>query len=644
MKKNLYLFQPQYSINYNNEQNYWLPYSVGCLWAYANQFDDIQQTVELQELIFRREPIANIIDRMEPPDACGFSCYAWNEKWNLNAAQAIKERWPTCKIIFGGPQTHVSYLEKYSFVDCIASGEGEVSFTEFLRDIVANKPIKDIYTSARIEELDIPSPYLTGVFDKIMAAHPDAFWDMTWETNRGCPYQCTFCDWGSLTYSKVKKFPMERLKAELEWLAKNRIAYMFLADANFGIFKERDLEIAYMLKDLSTRSYLESINIQFAKNSSDTVYEIGRVLGPLSRGITMSVQSMNDDTLEAIKRKNLPNNNVRHLMDLSQQTGVSTYTEVILGLPLETVETWKQGLANILEMGQHNSLDVWFAQLLVNSELGQPESREKYQLETVRAKDYFPQFDPNDWRDILEEIEIVRKTSTMTTDDIVLSYLYAWLYIQFHFTGYSQIYARYCRNISDVSYYDFYETMFKMLKDEPWLMPHFNMLKESLEHYLAHGVLINIDQFKAGGLGHGFHSVSYTFLYQHRKQCFALGEKVVQQLLGRCPAQLKTLQELYMFDIDLPLPIKIDLPFDPINWKDQESTIEISSKLDDELLQKISKKYNSSSYTNTGDNRVSFDLYAARRKGWLKNHLELVKTVAAPIMPKQMKIPIKSLT
>ena len=63
-----------------------------------------------------------------------------------------------------------------------------------------------------------------------------------WETNRGCPFQCTFCDWGSATKTKVRKWERDRLFKEIEWFADNKIPYIDCCDANFGIFVERDLE------------------------------------------------------------------------------------------------------------------------------------------------------------------------------------------------------------------------------------------------------------------------------------------------------------------------------------------------------------------------------------------------------------------
>ena len=53
------------------------------------------------------------------------------------------------------------------------------------------------------------------MFEKIIADNPGVLWNGTLETNRGCPFACTFCDWGGLTYSKLKKFPEEKVLQEL---------------------------------------------------------------------------------------------------------------------------------------------------------------------------------------------------------------------------------------------------------------------------------------------------------------------------------------------------------------------------------------------------------------------------------------------
>ena len=93
----------------------------------------------------------------------------------------------------------------------------------------------------RISDLDIiPSPFLTGLFDAYADVPGTA---VTIETNRGCPYGCTFCDWGSATLSRIRKFDLQRVFDEIEWCAKTHMQGIGPADSNFGIF-ERDVGIA----------------------------------------------------------------------------------------------------------------------------------------------------------------------------------------------------------------------------------------------------------------------------------------------------------------------------------------------------------------------------------------------------------------
>ena len=155
--------------------------------------------------------------------------------------------------------------------------EGEISFVQLLRDYL-NKKIKTIYISDRITDLSIlPSPYTTGVFDDILKTNPD-FWQATVESNRGCPFSCTFCDWGSLTNSKIKLFPLEKLEAELKWFKEHKVTYLYLTDGNFGIFKDRDLGIAHMIKDILEDSLLDGIFLNWTKNSGEVVVQMLKIL------------------------------------------------------------------------------------------------------------------------------------------------------------------------------------------------------------------------------------------------------------------------------------------------------------------------------------------------------------------------------
>jgi hypothetical protein len=296
---------------------------------------------------------------------------------------------------------------------------------------------------------------------------------------------------------------------------------------------------------------------------------------------------MNEDTLDAIKRKNLGINDTKSLMAISEKTNIATYTEFILGLPLETLATWKKGLTNILELGQHNSIELWFAQVLVNSELGQPESKRKYGIKTVTAKDYYPMLDEHDWRDIVEEIEIINQTNTMSTEDMVEAYMHAWMIIHFHVSGYTQLYAKYARHIHDISYEQFYETLWEQIKTVPVLQENYNLVRDTAEYYLEHGDLLNFEKVKKGGLGHGLHGMSYDAFYINRQEVYNLGLAVLESLTGTCPENLKSAQQHFVFDIDQQYPLQLDFDYSLYSFEPGKFKYNFDSKIDINELSKM---------------------------------------------------------
>jgi hypothetical protein len=434
-----------------------------------------------------------------------------------------------------------------------------------------------------------------GLFDDLIKQHPDALWAATLETNRGCPYACTFCDWGGITYSKVKKFNLDRVAAELDWMAANNVAYIMTADANFGMFKDRDLQIAKLIRAAADRTTakIESMNVNFAKNSSEVVFELGRVLGSLLRGgITFSLQSMNQQTLEDIHRTNMEINKISSMLKLGEKYGILTYSEMIIGLPNETEETWKHGITELLEMGQHQNIDIWFAQLLLNSELAQDDSRRKYQITSVMARDYITLGNSDEADDCVEYIEIINGTNTMTTSELVDAYLYSWMVVHFHITGYSQIIARYCRSIRQVSYRKFYDRLFEKIKKDPVLGAHCDLVRHTVNRYLTTGILINNEDFK----GHTLHGMSYKFMYDNKNAAMTLAAEVGREL-GPISSNVEMLQDNFIFDQTHNFPRQITSDINLETWVLEPTLYSIQNKASED----------------------TFDFYFHRRKNLIKN-------------------------
>ena len=74
----------------------------------------------------------------------------------------------------------------------------------------------------------LPSPFLDGTFDEVLNKYGNHITGALWETNRGCPFKCTFCVQGDDAFNKVLVFDTERLNDELEWMSHRKIEYMYI--------------------------------------------------------------------------------------------------------------------------------------------------------------------------------------------------------------------------------------------------------------------------------------------------------------------------------------------------------------------------------------------------------------------------------
>lgn len=597
---NVYLFQPQYAVEFREETNYWLPYSVGCIWSYCQQFQDIKDNYVLKDIIFKRESHKAVLDRLDNPKIAAFSCYQWNRNYSLHLAEAIKKAYPDCIVVFGGPEVTIEF-SAHVYIDVIIFAEGEHSMLDVLRRATSGDAIPKIYNKQRVETDNLPSPYTSGVFDTIIKDNPKVKWATTLETNRGCPFSCTFCDWGGLTYSKVKRLPLDRVKEDLAWIAVNPISYIFCADANFGIFKERDLEIAKLVKATGDANPgLDVFNATFNKNNNEWSFEILNLLGDLNKGFTVSVQSLHQPTLEAIKRDNLGINELENIFKLSNEYNVNAYTELIIGLPHETKESFINGLTELLELGQHNQIEVWFTDLLVNSELATGMSKFNYGIKTVQTRNYLALLNQTDDTEFDEYIELVCATNTMSTQDMIDSYLYAWMIVNVHLQGYSQLVSKYCRYKYNVSFKDFYNQLLELIKADAEIGKIYNRVKDIVTGLLTTGNLPH------GIAAHNLVFVEGASLYKNKDSLFQLVNTLIDTVSNQDHTTIKQIQQSFIFDHSASYPVIIDCDFDFNTLQCTNTSFSIRPKAEFNL-----KEFNDS-------------YYALRRKGLIKNKIEKI--------------------
>ena len=438
----------------------YFPYTVGLLQAYIEEHAKFSECYEFLPFIYSRIPVEEGVNRLLSANIVGFSTYVWNFRLSLEIARRLKKQKPEILIVFGGPQVPDEaeiFLSQFPFIDIVCHGEGEQVFCS----IVESYPSKDWGDipsisyfddngafinhpqAPRIKDLDIiPSPYLNGLFEALMLENPQNEWLSLWETNRGCPFSCTFCDWGSATASKVYRFELERLLAEIDWFADRKVEFVFCCDANFGILS-RDTQIAQYAADIKSRTgYPQALSVQNTKNATDRAYETQRILNTsgLSKGVDLALQSIDKNTLESVKRANISIETYEILQQRFTSDGVATFTDIILGLPGETYESYVEGVSKLIENGQHNRIQFNNLSILPNAEMGDPKYQQKHGMVTVPSEIInIHGLRTTSEDDVAEVQELVIATQDMPKEDWVKTRAFSWMIALLHFDKLLQI-------------------------------------------------------------------------------------------------------------------------------------------------------------------------------------------------------------
>jgi putative methyltransferase len=608
MIKKISLVQPNFQQGPKEFNAHYLPYSVGVLWSYVQTSQKVKDNYELDKILWLRGNLQEALDSLKNTEVAAFSAYVWNKNYNYALAKKLKEQNPSTIIIFGGPEVPITkrdIFERYPFIDIVVKGEGEITFKLVLEAIADNSSLEsvegilinsngkaiDTGESKRIEKLeDIPSPYLTGVFDKIIAETKGVEWNATLETNRGCPYQCTFCDWGSLTYNKVKKFDAQRVFDELEWIGKNKCGFVSITDANFGMFVERDNAIADKLLEVQAKyGYPYTFSVAWAKNQKAEVFDIvfKLIKSPkFNQGLTVSVQSMDLDVLENIKRKNLDQHKIGEIFKLCDKNNVPVYTEVILGLPGETKDSWKEGFWKLFRAGNHTGVTVLHAQMLENAEMNLLQ-RKLYGITSIPVYDYMS--GSYNYDELQESVEAVTSTKSMPFEHMLDSQVFSWFINTFHINGLTTYISRFLNKQHGIDYSEFYDKLWEFLQDDEWFIKERDELRQYYSNWMTDGKINhpNISNIEV----HGWNIVHRATLnlHAHRKYeyVFSLIEKFIKSTFDFDPEMLDQLikfQKHYVIDYDriqmYPYTIKFNYDFLGCILDNAEINNEVEYKFD----------------------------------------------------------------
>ena len=419
------------------------PLNVGYIAAYCKKRFGSKVDITIFKYIDDLE--ASIYEN--PPDVLALSNYVWNHRIGLEMFDLIHSHNPNAITVWGGPnfpqdlESQQSFLKNYSSVDFYVPIEGEIGFSNIIeevlnisevgykKEILFKKPIDGCVSrkpdgllqftipEIRTKKLDeIPSPYLTGLLDKFF----DGKLTPMLQTNRGCPFTCTFCVDGADTVNRVNQFGLERVSSELNYIGEhvtNNIHSLHISDLNFGMYP-RDLEICDGIISIQKKyDYPHSVISTTGKNKKERIIQaIEKLNGTMS--LSMSVQSMDEQILKNIRRSNISVDHMLALQPAIKKVGLVTDSEVILALPGETYQTQITTLRKLLA-AKLDFVEVYSCMLLNGSELNTPEQRKKWNFQTkfrILPRDFTTL---RNGKNVIETEEIVVGSNTLSFEEYI---------------------------------------------------------------------------------------------------------------------------------------------------------------------------------------------------------------------------------
>jgi len=560
MKKNLFLVQVVDSYGPNK----FLPLAISYQWLAASQNPTVSNQWQVCDVLIEKLNIAQWIQAItQPPDMVAMSCYVWNWEYNQALAYQIKQKWPDCAVVVGGPQVskHDADLVRNNlWMDIAVLGENESAFELILSGAdpstingVITQVTTEITQPERTTDLDVlPSPILTGFYDWIIDQYhkrysKDVMWQVTYETMRGCPYHCQFCDIGDSYWNKTYFYDIERIKKEIEWMGQRKIEYVSVCDSNWGIV-DRDVEITQCVIDTKIKyGYPQFWDVTWAKSNTDRVKKIAfmdhQAGTRLFKGITFAFQSFTPSTLASVKRFNLQDAAVKSSLQLYQKNNIPTYSELIWPMPNETLVSLKQNIQNLVSLGQRDFIMVHPLVLTPNSDMSNAEYRSKYNLQTRRVcLDTFWLKIDNPDNYIREQIDTVYATNTATYQDVIDGNMFAYWFIVLYYYGWANAVIEYLSKTYSMTHVEVVDNFIKWAQSQTQGLMH-------REHYATKQGLLEVyensapwgRQLEIDGVYWEYKSATSVNFHHNRQQ---VTEELAQWIKDRYNLDFPELLEL----------------------------------------------------------------------------------------------------
>ncbi|MCK4794543.1 MAG: cobalamin-dependent protein [Desulfobacteraceae bacterium] len=323
--------------------------------------------------------IGNVLDELlhaiaEVGSGClvGFGTYVWNDYEVCSLISQLKGT--GAKIVLGGPQ--ISYMGKgqlertYPEADYFVRGHGEMAMVTLAcgQRLTSNYGIHvagmpDMGHKAEHDLLSLPSPYLLGTTELRQS--------IRWETQRGCPFKCAFCQHREPGKWLKQGFDEQRLERELALFANKRVQRISVLDPIFHTDSKRAIGILNNIKDARVDAQI-SLQCRFEMCTDEFL----DVLEELNVTLEFGLQTIIEEEYPAIARSNNIAKVYSKIHKLHERQ-IDFEVSLIYGLPNQTLKSFEKSV-NWCKQQEIPRVRAWPLMLLRGTPLY--EQKERYGL------------------------------------------------------------------------------------------------------------------------------------------------------------------------------------------------------------------------------------------------------------------------
>ncbi len=318
--------------------------SFGLRYLLANM-GELQCETAMREFTINdnlNDVLAAILD--EKPAIVGLGVYIWNVDQTTKLIADLRRVRPEIVVIIGGPEVSYETDDQpiVALADYVITGEGDRAFRDLCRQLLNEMRPAEKIVHAPVPQLDqVALPYELYTDDDI--AHRVLYV----EASRGCPFTCEFCL--SALDIPVRAFDLDDFLAAMQMLLDRGALQFKFVDRTFNL----NLRVSKAILEFFLERYRPGMFLLFELIPDRLPESLREIIARFPDGalqFEIGIQTFNDEVSRLISR---PQDNAKleeNLRWLRSQTGVHIHTDLIVGLPGETLQSVAVGFDRLYAM------------------------------------------------------------------------------------------------------------------------------------------------------------------------------------------------------------------------------------------------------------------------------------------------------